>query len=52
MKDICIHYISNFLILGFMSNRKEAIFAMLAVASIGGIWGGPNPYFGAKVTHF
>nr|XP_042903856.1 acetoacetyl-CoA synthetase-like isoform X2 [Parasteatoda tepidariorum] len=30
-----------------MSNRKEAIFAMLATLSIGAIWGGSIPYFGA-----
>lgn len=34
----------------FMSNRKEAIFAMLATASIGAIWGGPVPYYGARAA--
>nr|AII97926.1 BLTX565 [Nephila pilipes] len=29
----------------YMSNRKEAIFSMLAVTSIGGIWGGPLPFY-------
>lgn len=33
-----------------MSNRKEAIFALFATASIGAIWGGPVPYYGAKVS--
>lgn len=33
-----------------MSNRKEAIFAMLAAASIGAIWGGPVPFYGARVS--
>ena len=33
-----------------MSNRKEAIFAMLAAASIGALWGGPVPYYGARVS--
>ncbi|GFX05663.1 acetoacetyl-CoA synthetase [Trichonephila clavipes] len=31
----------------YMSNRKEAIFAMLATLSIGAIWGGPQPFLGA-----
>ncbi|GFR14429.1 acetoacetyl-CoA synthetase [Trichonephila clavata] len=31
-----------------MSNRKEAVFAMLAVTSIGAIWEGPQPYLGAQ----
>ncbi|GBM86402.1 hypothetical protein AVEN_61498-1, partial [Araneus ventricosus] len=34
----------------YMSHRKEAIFAFLATTSIGAIWGGPQPYFGAKVN--
>lgn len=34
----------------FMPNRKEAIFAMLAVASIGGMWGGPVPYYGSRAA--
>lgn len=34
-----------------MSNRKEAIFAMLAAASIGAIWGGPVPFYGARVSY-
>ncbi|KFM80138.1 Acetoacetyl-CoA synthetase, partial [Stegodyphus mimosarum] len=33
-----------------MSNRKEAVYAMLATTSIGAIWGGPQPYFGARVA--
>ncbi|XP_035232844.1 acetoacetyl-CoA synthetase-like [Stegodyphus dumicola] len=31
-----------------MSNRKEAIYAMLATTSIGAIWGGPHPFCGAR----
>lgn len=38
--------------LGHMSNRKEAVFAMLATLSIGAIWGGSIPYFGAQVSVF
>ncbi|GFT97653.1 acetoacetyl-CoA synthetase [Trichonephila clavipes] len=34
----------------YMSNRKEAIYAMLAVTSIGAIWGGPQPFLGAKAA--
>ena len=33
-----------------MSNRKETIFAMFATTSIGAIWGGPVPYYGAQVS--
>ncbi|GBO08010.1 Acetoacetyl-CoA synthetase, partial [Araneus ventricosus] len=32
----------------YLSNRKEAVFAMLAVTSIGAIWGGPLPYHGPR----
>ncbi|CAL1272063.1 unnamed protein product [Larinioides sclopetarius] len=31
----------------YMSNRKEAVFTLLAAASMGAIFGGPQPYFGA-----
>ncbi|KFM77732.1 Acetoacetyl-CoA synthetase, partial [Stegodyphus mimosarum] len=34
----------------YMSNRKEAIFAMLATTSIGAIWSGPQPYYGARAS--
>ncbi|KFM69966.1 Acetoacetyl-CoA synthetase, partial [Stegodyphus mimosarum] len=34
----------------YMSNRKEAIFGMLAATSIGAIWGGPQPYFEGRVA--
>ncbi|CAL1272056.1 unnamed protein product [Larinioides sclopetarius] len=34
----------------YMSHRKEAIFAFLATTSIGAIWGGPQPYYGAKAA--
>ncbi|GIY63257.1 acetoacetyl-CoA synthetase [Caerostris darwini] len=34
----------------YMSHRKETIFAFLAATSIGAIWGGPQPYFGAKAA--
>ncbi|KFM80143.1 Acetoacetyl-CoA synthetase, partial [Stegodyphus mimosarum] len=34
----------------YMSNRKEAIFAMLATTSIGAIWGGPTPYYGSRAS--
>ncbi|GBN70512.1 Acetoacetyl-CoA synthetase [Araneus ventricosus] len=34
----------------YLSNRKEAVFAMLAVTSIGAIWGGPLPYHGPRVS--
>ncbi|GFW74740.1 acetoacetyl-CoA synthetase [Trichonephila clavipes] len=33
-----------------MSNRKEAIFGMIAVVSIGGIWAGALPLLGAKAV--
>ncbi|GFR28115.1 acetoacetyl-CoA synthetase [Trichonephila clavata] len=33
----------------YMSNRKEAVFAMLATASIGAVWSGPLPYYGARI---
>lgn len=36
---------------GLMSNRKEALFAMLAVTSIGAIWSGPMAFFGARVSN-
>ncbi|XP_071038561.1 acetoacetyl-CoA synthetase-like isoform X1 [Parasteatoda tepidariorum] len=32
----------------YISNRKEAVFIYLAVLSIGAIFGGPQPYFGAQ----
>ncbi|GFY45486.1 acetoacetyl-CoA synthetase [Trichonephila inaurata madagascariensis] len=38
------------LCLGYMSNRKEAIFAMLATLSIGAIWSGPQPFLGATAA--
>ncbi|GBO33712.1 Acetoacetyl-CoA synthetase [Araneus ventricosus] len=31
-----------------MTNRKEAIFAMLATTSIGAIWSGPLPFHGSR----
>ncbi|GIY39599.1 acetoacetyl-CoA synthetase [Caerostris darwini] len=31
-----------------MTNRKEAMFAMLATTSIGAIWSGPLPFHGAR----
>ncbi|XP_042903834.1 acetoacetyl-CoA synthetase-like isoform X2 [Parasteatoda tepidariorum] len=34
----------------YMSNRKESIFTFLAAASIGAIFGGPQPYFGPKAA--
>ncbi|XP_035208688.1 acetoacetyl-CoA synthetase-like isoform X2 [Stegodyphus dumicola] len=34
----------------YMSNRKEAVFAMLATTSIGAIWSGPQPYIGARIA--
>ena len=34
-----------------MSNRKETVFAMFATTSIGAIWGGPVPYYGAQVSY-
>lgn len=34
----------------YMSNRKEAVFAMLAGASMGALWGGPLPFYGAKAA--
>ncbi|GFV45340.1 acetoacetyl-CoA synthetase [Trichonephila clavipes] len=34
----------------YMSNRKEAIYGMLAATSIGAIWGGPQPYLGAQAA--
>ncbi|KAG8195206.1 hypothetical protein JTE90_027949 [Oedothorax gibbosus] len=34
----------------YMSNIKEAIFAMLAATSIGAIWSGPLPYYGARAA--
>ncbi|GIY39596.1 acetoacetyl-CoA synthetase [Caerostris darwini] len=34
----------------YMSNRKEAIFAMLATTSIGAIWSGPLPYYGSRAA--
>ncbi|GFR20327.1 acetoacetyl-CoA synthetase [Trichonephila clavata] len=34
----------------YMSNRKEAIFAMLATLSIGAIWSGPQPFLGATAA--
>ncbi|CAL1286775.1 unnamed protein product [Larinioides sclopetarius] len=32
----------------YMSNRREAIYAMLAAASIGAMFGGPLPFYGSK----
>ncbi|GFR00344.1 acetoacetyl-CoA synthetase [Trichonephila clavata] len=34
----------------YMPLTKETIFAMLAATSIGAIWGGPLPYYGAQVA--
>ncbi|GIX73434.1 acetoacetyl-CoA synthetase [Caerostris extrusa] len=34
----------------YMSHRKETIYAFLAATSIGAIWGGPQPYFGARAA--
>ncbi|GIY37652.1 acetoacetyl-CoA synthetase [Caerostris darwini] len=34
----------------YMSNRKEALFTMLATISIGAIWGGPLPTHGCRVA--
>lgn len=34
----------------YMSNRKEAIFAMLAATSMGAIFGGPLPFYGGKAV--
>ncbi|GFQ93724.1 acetoacetyl-CoA synthetase [Trichonephila clavata] len=34
----------------YMSNRREAIYAMLAAASIGAMFGGPLPFYGAKAV--
>nr|XP_042903857.1 acetoacetyl-CoA synthetase-like [Parasteatoda tepidariorum] len=34
----------------YMSNLKEAVYAMLAAVSIGAIWGGPQPYYGARAS--
>lgn len=34
----------------YMSQRKEAIIAMLATTSIGAIWGGPLPYYGGRAA--
>ncbi|XP_055934403.1 acetoacetyl-CoA synthetase-like [Argiope bruennichi] len=34
----------------YLSNRKEAVFAMLAATSIGAIWGGPLPYYGSRAA--
>ncbi|GFU50087.1 acetoacetyl-CoA synthetase [Trichonephila clavipes] len=36
----------------YMSNRKEAIYAMLAATSIGAIWGGPQPFLGARAASY
>ncbi|KAG8195205.1 hypothetical protein JTE90_027948 [Oedothorax gibbosus] len=33
-----------------MSNRKEALFAMLATTSVGAIWSGPMVFFGSRAT--
>ncbi|CAL1289689.1 unnamed protein product [Larinioides sclopetarius] len=33
----------------YMSNRREAIYSMLAVASMGAMFGGPLPFYGPKV---
>ncbi|XP_054720481.1 acetoacetyl-CoA synthetase-like [Uloborus diversus] len=34
----------------YMSNRKEAVYAHLAAASIGAIWGGPLPFYGDQAA--
>ncbi|GFY60119.1 acetoacetyl-CoA synthetase [Trichonephila inaurata madagascariensis] len=34
----------------YMSNRREAIYAILAAASIGAMFGGPLPFYGAKAV--
>ncbi|XP_071038475.1 acetoacetyl-CoA synthetase isoform X2 [Parasteatoda tepidariorum] len=34
----------------YMSNRKESVIAMLAAVSIGAIWGGAHPLYGAKAA--
>ncbi|GFY44995.1 acetoacetyl-CoA synthetase, partial [Trichonephila inaurata madagascariensis] len=34
----------------YMSNRKEAMYAMLAATSIGAIWSGPQPFLGARAA--
>ncbi|KFM66893.1 Acetoacetyl-CoA synthetase, partial [Stegodyphus mimosarum] len=34
----------------YMSNRKEALFTMLAATSIGAIFSGPQPYYGARAS--
>ncbi|CAL1286776.1 unnamed protein product [Larinioides sclopetarius] len=34
----------------YMSNRREAIYAMLAAASMGAMFGGPLPFYGAKAV--
>ncbi|XP_055934413.1 acetoacetyl-CoA synthetase-like isoform X1 [Argiope bruennichi] len=34
----------------YISNRKEALFAMLASLSVGAIWGGPLPYHGPRMA--
>lgn len=46
---LCKEY-KSFSTIGYMSNRKEAIFAMLAAASMGAMFGGPLPFYGAKVN--
>ncbi|GBL77173.1 hypothetical protein AVEN_15580-1 [Araneus ventricosus] len=35
-----------------MTNRKEAIFAMLAATSIGAIWSGPLPFHGSRAMSY
>ncbi|KFM70539.1 Acetoacetyl-CoA synthetase, partial [Stegodyphus mimosarum] len=34
----------------YMSNIKEAVFGLLAATSIGAIWGGPLPFYGARAA--
>ncbi|XP_042895655.1 acetoacetyl-CoA synthetase-like isoform X4 [Parasteatoda tepidariorum] len=34
----------------YMSNRKEAVYAMLAATSMGAVFGGPLPFYGAKAV--
>ncbi|CAL1289690.1 unnamed protein product [Larinioides sclopetarius] len=34
----------------YMSNRREAIYSMLAVASMGAMFGGPLPFYGPKAV--
>lgn len=38
------------MVAGYMSQRKEAIYTLLAATSIGAIFGGPLPYYGGRVS--